>query len=209
MAIPSVTQTAPATYQDVLDAPPHRIAELIDGVLYTFPRPATPHALASSTLGMVLGSLFHRGHGGPGGWWILDEPELHVGEDVVVPDLAGWRKERVPVLPDAAYWTIRPDWLCEVLSPSTRKIDLGLKRNIYARKGIPYMWLVDPLVQVLEAFKLHDGNWALLAKLLGDQVVSLPPFEAVSFSLGELWADSRGHRSVGRHPQVHDRLDAI
>ena len=101
---------------------------------------------------------FHKGSGGPGGWWILYEPELHLGPDVLVPDLAGWRRERVPVIPNAAYWTIKPDWLCEVLSPSTRKIDLGLKRDIYAREGIPYMWLVDPLAQVLEAFKLQDGR---------------------------------------------------
>ena len=197
-----------ATYQDVLDAPPHRVAELIDGVLYTFPRPATPHALANSALGAELFWRFHKGSGGPGGWWILYEPELHLGPDVLVPDLAGWRRERVPVIPNAAYWTIKPDWLCEVLSPSTRKIDLGLKRDIYAREGIPYMWLVDPLVQVLEAFKLHDGNWALLAELLGDQVVSLPPFEAVSFSLGELWADSGAPGVPGRHTEIHDSADA-
>ncbi|MYK89894.1 MAG: Uma2 family endonuclease, partial [Acidobacteria bacterium] len=121
-----------ATYQDVLDAPPHRVAEIVDGVLHTNPRPAMPHARASSSLGVKIGGPFDHDAGGPGGWWIIDEPELHLGEDILVPDLAGWRRERMPVYPDAAYCTLAPDWVCEILSPSTRKLDLHGKRPVYA-----------------------------------------------------------------------------
>ncbi len=125
----------PATYQDVLDAPEHLVAELIAGVLRTQPRPALPHATAASVLGMDLGGPFQRGRGGPGGWWILDEPELHLGEDVLVPDLAGWRRERVPTAPKGAYQELAPDWVCEVLSPSTLQLDRMLKLPRYARAG--------------------------------------------------------------------------
>ena len=117
-----------ATYQDVLDAPAHRVAEIVEGTLHTHPRPAMPHALASSQLGAELGGAFGRSRGGRGGWWIIDEPELHLGEDILVPDLAGWRRERMPVYPDTAYVTLAPDWVCEVLSASTRRLDLHGKR---------------------------------------------------------------------------------
>ena len=125
-----------ATYQDVLDAPAHRVAEIVDGTLYTQPRPAPPHAVASSYLGGELTGPFGKGRGGPGGWWILDEPELHLGEDILVPDLAGWRRERMAELPDTAYFTLAPDWACEVLSASTRRLDLHEKRPVYAREGV-------------------------------------------------------------------------
>lgn len=197
-----------ATYEDVLKAPAHMVAEVIDGVLYTFPRPAIAHTRAGSALGMWLGPPFDHGQGGPGGWWILDEPELHLGEQILVPDVAGWRRERVPELPDAAYWTLAPDWLCEVLSPSTRATDLGAKSRIYAREGIPHMWMIDPQEHSLEAFELYEGSWRSLARLIGNESVSLPPFEAVSFPLGDLWIDSKP-RTHRRHPQIHDRESVI
>ena len=179
--------TRPATYQDVLDAPAHLVAEIIDGTLYTHPRPAPAHAVASSVLGGELGPPFHRGQGGPGGWWILDEPELHIGEDVVVPDLAGWRRERMPELPDTAYFALAPDWVCEVLSNSTRRIDLHEKRPIYAREGVPHLWLIDPADRALEAFELREGQWLLIASANDDEPVSIRPFDAITFSLGDLW----------------------
>ena len=126
-----------ATYQDVLDAPAHLVAEIIDGTLHTHPRPAPRHATASTRLTIEIGGPFDRGRGGPGGWRILDEPELHLGEEILVPDLAGWRRERMPELPDTAYFTLAPDWVCEVLSASTRKVDLQEKRPIYAGAGGP------------------------------------------------------------------------
>ena len=145
------TDSHRATYQDVLDAPPDKVAEVVDGTLYIFDRPAFLHTLAGSALGNAIGPPFHHGRGGPGGWWILDEPQLHLGEDIVVPDMAGWRRERMPVYPDTAYTTLAPDWVCEVLSPSTRKLDLGGKSAVYARAGVGYLWFVDPIARSLEA----------------------------------------------------------
>ena len=176
-----------ATYQDVLDAPAHRVAEIVDGTLYTHPRPAPPHAVASSYLGDELVGPFGKGRGGPGGWWIIDEPELHLGEDILVPDLAGWRRERMAQLPDTAYFALAPDWVCEVLSASTRRLDLHGKRPVYAREAVRHLWLVDPTDRTLEAFELRDGEWVLIASAKDDDPVGVPPFDAVTFSLGDLW----------------------
>ncbi len=178
----------PATYQDVLDAPPHRVAEVLAGTLYTQPRPAMRHARASSAIGAKVGSPFDYDDDGPSGWWILDEPELHLGTDILVPDVAGWRRATMPNYPDAAYCEIAPDWVCEVLSPSTRRIDQNEKRTIYAREGVAHLWFVDPDAQILEAFELRKGQWVLLATLCDDAPVSLPPFDAITFPLDALWA---------------------
>ena len=192
----SETGSRRATYQDVLDAPPNKVAEVVDGALYIFNRPAAPHALASSKLGNAIGPHFDNGRGGPGGWWIIDEPELHLGEDIVVPDIAGWRRERMPVYPDTAYFTLAPDWVCEVLSPSTRKLDLGGKSAVYARAGVGHIWFIDPIARSLEAKVLRGGKWVEIATLHDDATVSLPPFEAISFSLGDLWPSPTIHKAV-------------
>ena len=176
-----------ATYQNVLDAPEHLVAELIGGTLYTHPRPAPRHATAGAGLLGRLHPAFDRGDDGPGGWRILYEPELHLDDEVLVPDLAGWRRERMPELPDTAYFTLAPDWVCEVLSPSTRKLDLVHKRPIYASAGIAYLWLIDPAERILEAFRLHDGKWQLVETVEDDDPVRIAPFEAVTFSLADLW----------------------
>ena len=176
-----------ATYQDVLDAPAHQVAEIVDGTLHTHPRPAVPHTRASSSLCAKIGGPFDFDAGGPGGWWILDEPELHLGDDVLVPDLAGWRRERLPELPDAAYFTLAPDWVCEVLSPSTRRLDLQGKRPVYGREGVAHLWLVDPADRTFEAFELRDREWVLIATAKDEDPVSIRPFEAITFSLGDLW----------------------
>ena len=176
-----------ATYQDVLDAPPTMVAELIDGELHLQPRPAIPHTRTSSTLGGKIGGPYDYDDGGPGGWWILDEPECHLGGNVLVPDLAGWRRERLPALPDEAFMTLAPDWVCEVLSPSTRSRDLVVKRTLYAEAGVAHLWFVDPDARTLEAFALEGGRWVLIAALEGDADVSVPPFDAITFDLGALW----------------------
>jgi hypothetical protein len=176
-----------ATYQDVLDAPPEVVAEILRGALHTQPRPAPRHARAHSSLNVEIGGPFDRGRGGPGGWWILIEPELHFGGDVLVPDLAGWRRERMPALPETAWFETTPDWVCEILSPGTRRIDVTDKRDIYAEQGVAHLWFVDPDARTLEAFALQSGSWTLLAALAGDAEVRQPPFDAISFSLGVLW----------------------
>jgi Uma2 family endonuclease len=179
----------PAVYQDVIDAPDNMVAEIVHGALYLSPRPAPPHARASSALGVEVGGPFDRGRGGPGGWWILDEPELHLGPDVLVPDLAGWRRERMPALPGIAWFELAPDWACEVLSTSTRAVDLTDKRDIYRAAGVGHLWLIDPTARTLEAFALRDGAWVLAAALKDDAEVRLPPFEAIAFPLAALWTD--------------------
>jgi Uma2 family endonuclease len=180
---------SPASYQDVLDAPPNVVAELIGGALYLTPQPAGPHVYAASSLGDELGGPFGKGRGGPGGWWILDEPELHLGEDVLVPDVAGWRRERMPAIPKGVAFTIAPDWVCEVLSPATRKLDLTTKRESYGAAGVGHLWLVDPLERTLEAFVLRGGAWVLAASLKDADEIRLAPFDAVAFPLSALWVD--------------------
>ena len=147
-----------ATYQDVLDAPAHLVAEITDGTLHARPRPAARHARPSSVLGRKIGGPFDYDTGGPGGCWILEEPELHRADDIPVPALAGWRRERMPGLPDAAYMTFAPDWACEMLSPSTRQVNLQGKRPIYAREGVTRLWLIDPTDRTLEAFANPAGH---------------------------------------------------
>ena len=187
MATSTAERRPRATYQDVLDAPAHRVAEVVDGNLHTHPRPAPPHARASSVLGGKIGNPFDYDADGPGGWWILFEPELHLGEDILVPDLGGWCRERMAELPDTAYFTLAPDWVCEVLSASTRRLDLHGKRPVYAREGVAHLWLVDPTDRTLEAFELHEGQWLLIAGAKDDEPVNVRPFDAITFSLGDLW----------------------
>lgn len=182
----------PATYQDVLDAPAHMVAELLGGELHLHPRPAARHALAASRLGVKLGGFDDDAV--QGGWWILDEPELHLGSAVIVPDLAAWRRERMPVFPDTAWFDLAPDWICEVLSPSTRSLDLGQKRDLYGEHGVRHLWFIDPDARTLEAFERRDGAWVLLATLTGEAEVRLAPFAALAFALNALWPPSGAER---------------
>jgi len=177
----------PATYEDLLQVPGHLVAEILDGELHTQPRPAPRHANAASMLGARIANPFHLGGGGPGGWWILDEPELHLGNDILVPDLAGWRRERMPELPETAWFELAPDWVCEILSPSTAKQDRVIKMPKYAYCGVTHLWFIDPLVQVLEAYERRGRQWTLLATLKDDDRVSVVPFDAIGFSLADLW----------------------
>ncbi|MBA3461852.1 MAG: Uma2 family endonuclease [Deltaproteobacteria bacterium] len=178
-----------ATYQDVLDAPEHLVAEIIDGDLRLSPRPAGPHTAAHSRLGVLLGAPFDLGQGGPGGWIILVEPELHFDDDIVVPDLAGWRRERLPFVDDVAYFTLAPDWACEVLSPSTKVHDRAEKLPIYARAGIKHVWFVNAPIRTLEILRLHEGKWLIVDIHRGDVKVRAEPFDAIELDLAVLWAN--------------------
>ena len=178
----------PATYADIEALPPNMVGEIVHGVLYANPRPASPHARASSTLGEELGPPFNRGKGGPGGWIILDEPELHLREDIIVPDLAGWRRERMPEMPDAAFFTLAQDWACEVLSPSTAKLDRGAKLQVYARERVPHLWFVDPLQKMLEVLALDGDTYRIVAVHQDDAKVRAEPFDAIELELGALWS---------------------
>ena len=177
----------PATYADLEALPEHQVGEILGGELYASPRPALPHAWTASALGGLLIGPLMLGMNGPGGWVLLDEPELHLGEDVLVPDLAGWRRERLPELPRAAAMTLAPDWVCEILSPSNRARDRVLKLPLYAREGVPCVWLVDPDVRTLEVFRLSGPHYTLVASYAEDAVLRAEPFEALEFRLGLLW----------------------
>jgi Uma2 family endonuclease len=166
------------------------VAEVIDGELRLHPRPAKPHAAAASRLGEELGPPFGRAKGGPGGWLILDQPELHLGSEILVPDLAGWRRERMPVLvDDVPYFTLAPDWACEVLSPSTAKEDRAEKLPIYAREGVGHAWLVDPRLRTLEVLRREGERWLVVGVWKDDARVRAEPFEAIELDLAVLWAD--------------------
>ena len=179
----------PATYQDVLDAPPDVVAELVEGALHLHPRPASRHARASFKIAARLDDPFENGIGGPGGWYFATEPELHLGEDVVVPDIAGWRRARMPAYPDAPAIEVVPDWVCELLSPATRRFDLTAKRALYGARGVGHLWLIDPGARTLEAFELRDAAWVLIAALAEEAEVRVAPFAAIGFPLATLWPD--------------------
>lgn len=178
-------------YAQLEALPENLTGEIINGQLYTQSRPATPHTLAGSGLEIDIGSAYHRGRGGPGGWWILIEPEVHFIRDIemVVPDLAGWRRERIPRLPRDHRIEVVPDWICEILSPSTAKTDRVVKMPVYARYGVPYLWLVDPLAHTLEVFALHDGRWTVIGLFQEQDSVTVEPFTEIALELGGLWAD--------------------
>ncbi|HKY37982.1 MAG TPA: Uma2 family endonuclease [Polyangiaceae bacterium] len=179
-----------ASYEDVLAAPSHVIAELVAGVLHTQARPRTRHARSASRLGGVLDGPFDRGTGGPGGWLLLDEPELHLGPepDILVPDLAGWRRERMPELPDVAFLTLAPDWACEILSPSTEDFDRAEKVPVYAREGVTNVWLLDPQLRTLEVLRLDGSTYRIVTTVRGEARVHAEPFDAIELELALLWA---------------------
>jgi Uma2 family endonuclease len=179
----------PATYADLEALPEHLIGELIAGKLYASPRPAAPHVVATSELGVELGGAFGWRRGTPGGWHILDEPELHLGEDVLVPDMAGWRQERMPRPPRTAAFTLAPDWVCEVLSPSTARLDREDKLPVYAREGVRHVWLVDPQAFTLEVLRLEGEGYTSLGVHRGAARVRAKPFEALELELAALWVE--------------------
>jgi Uma2 family endonuclease len=176
-----------ASYADLEALPVHVVGELIDGELYASPRPALPHTFAAGELFGELRGPFSRGQGGPGGWHLLIEPELHLGEDVLVPDIAGWRHERMPWVPRTAASTLAPDWVCEVLSPSTRTLDRKAKLPVYAREGVRHVWLVDPNARTLEVFRLEGIHYVAMTPHSGPVQVRAEPFEALELQLALLW----------------------
>jgi Uma2 family endonuclease len=181
-----------ATYQDVIDAPEHMVAEIVDGELYTSPRPAVPHARSATVLSARLVSDFDGPPGtpdAPGGWWFLIEPELHLGADVLVPDIAAWRRERWTSIPNVVGITDPPDWVCEVLSPSTARLDRAKKMRVYARERVGHLWLLDPIVRLLETYRLADGEWVLIATHEGDASVRAEPFDAIELAMRRWWLE--------------------
>jgi Uma2 family endonuclease len=181
-----------ATYDDLLAVPDHLVAEIVDGELIVSLRPAARHSRAGSAIGSVLFDRFDGPPGArdaPGGWCILDEPELHLGPDVLVPDIAGWRRERMPSVPDVAAFTLAPDWVCEVVSPRTASLDRSRKMPIYAREGVRHLWIVDPRVRTLEVYRLEEGRWLVVNTYAGTEPVRAEPFAALALDVRRWWVD--------------------
>jgi hypothetical protein len=177
----------PETYSDRGAFPSNLVTEILGGELVTSSRPRMVQALAASALLAALGRPFMRGRGGPGGWVLLSAPELHLGGEALVPELAGWRRERLPVLPDTSVMTVPPDWVCEVLSEETEALDRGSKMLTYAREEVEHVWLVSPAMQTLEVYRLEDECWSLLAVHEGAVTVRAEPFQALKLELRPLW----------------------
>jgi Uma2 family endonuclease len=184
----------PTLYEQLQALPEGLTGEILDGQLYTQPRPRGPHALAAAGLGAELFGPFHRGRGGPGGWWILPEPELHFLRDteVGVPDLAGWRREHMPRIPSGHRFEVVPNWICEILSSSTESKDREIKMPIYAKYGVAYAWLLNPRSKAIEAYYLERGKWLPAGRFGGDTAACIPPFDAVSIDLAVLWDGGSG-----------------
>ena len=186
-----------ATYQDVLDAPENMVAQLIDGELYLHARPVDPHVRAGMKLCFQIelrygGNLENDSEGEGDGseeWAIMPEQELRLGKDVLVPDIAGWRVSKYPRNRANSFSEVVPNWVCEVLSPTTRNFDLGRKSDIYAREGVSHLWIVDPKARTLQASELSAGKWFPISTLSDSDRVSVPPFEKLNFSLSRLWFD--------------------
>ena len=184
----------PATYQDLVAVPEHLVAEIIDGELYTSPRPVPLHATAASRLLSLLHGPFDFGRSGPGGWRILFEHELHLASDVLVPDIAAWRRDRLPALPEERYFSMVPDWICEVQSPSTAALDRGKKLRVYAREGVRHAWMLDPLAETLEVLRLEGEHWTIVSTHIGRDVIHPEPFQALGLELTLLWDEPENAR---------------
>jgi len=177
-----------AVYEDLYGLPENMIGEIIDGELIATPRPSQRHVHAASALDKKIGSPYQFGErGGPGGWVILVEPEVRLGEDIVVPDLAGWKSERYPRAGETNSICVCPDWVCEVLSPGTLRLDKVKKMSLYARSGVAFLWLIDPAARTLDVFRLESGRWMVGGLYVEDDKVRAEPFPEVEIDLNDLW----------------------
>jgi Uma2 family endonuclease len=183
----AITKTKPATYADIEALPPHVVGEILFGQLVTQPRPARPHTISASSLGYMVTGPYKYGKGGPGGRIIIDEPELHLGPHVLVPDIAGWHAERLLGKTNASWFDVPADWVCEVLSDSTIKYDRVDKSRIYATYGVTHVWHLDPVAKFLEVFLRQGENWLRTHTFVAEDDVIAPPFESAVFKLAELW----------------------
>lgn len=180
------------SYQDIVELPEHLVGQILDGELVVQPRPSGEHGMAAMGLAGALVGPFHVNP--DGGWWLLPEPECHLANDVLVPDLAGWRRKRLPG-PFGPYFTVAPDWVCEILSPSTAQVDRIRKMRIYAREGVGHVWLVDPAARTLEAFSLQGKAWTRLGAWADAERCKVPPFETTELDLSTLWPHLPDHPS--------------
>ena len=183
------TLLTPDLYQALLELPSLLTGEILNGQLHAHPRPSGRHILVSTNLSSEIHGSYQRGRGGPGGWWILQTPEIHfvLDQEVAVPDIAAWRKERLPTIPESHKFTVVPDWICEVLSPSTESVDREVKKPLYANYGVRYLWLISPAAQTLEAYKLDQSDWHSQGIFVTEDTVAIEPFESLTIVIEELF----------------------
>lgn len=185
------------TYSDLYDIPANTTGEIINGELIVTPRPSRKHVYATSALDKRIGPPYQFGEGGgPGGWIILIEPEIGFGENILVPDLAGWKEERYPQEEPHNWISVAPDWVCEVVSPATQRIDKIEKMPIYARHEVPYLWLINPVAKTLDVFRLKAGEWVVSGLYAEGAKMRAEPFIEIEINLDDLWQESRGRREV-------------
>ncbi|MHB8875160.1 MAG: Uma2 family endonuclease [Myxococcaceae bacterium] len=194
------TRTRAPTYDDIVALPEHLVGEIIEGELVVTPRPAGPHSFAASNLGYELIGPFQRGRSGPGGWWIFSEPELHLRRDVLVPDLAGWRQSRMAVPPAGSHFSLAPDWVCEVLSPSTVAVDRTKKLRLYAREKVKHAWLLAPIAKTLEVLRLEGKRWVLVTTFARSERARAEPFEEHELRLDDLWLPELHQPAKAKRP---------
>lgn len=181
-----------ATYDDLVELPENVVGEIVAGELWATPRPRVRHAAAQIQIAEQLNRRFRRGEDGPGGWWLLPEPELRLGSSVLVPDLAGWRTERLSLPdPDAAFVALAPDWVCEIVSPGTAHLDRTIKLPEYAQHDVAHAWVVDPAAHTLEVLIRRGGTWHLAAQHGGSELVRAEPFATCALALGQWWLPER------------------
>lgn len=193
----------PLTLLDPDDLPEDVVGEIIDGELHVHPRPDDPHGRAALELILRLGNSFHHGVGGPGGWVLRVEPRIQFGSQSLVPDLAGWRQERFAA-PRKGPLQIAPDWICEILSPSTARHDRVRKLPIYAEHEVRHAWLIDPALRTLEVLRLESGAWMIVSAHEEDEKVRAEPFDAVEVDLAQLW----GEALPPDEPELDDTAEA-
>lgn len=181
-----------ATYDDLYDIPDNMTGEIISGELIVTPRPSRKHTYATSALGSEIIHSYQFGrNGGPGGWIVIIEPEIKLGEHTMVPDLAGWKEERYPDEEPYNWISVPPDWVCEMLSPATRRLDRMEKMPIYAQYEVSYLWLADPVEKTLEVFRLKEGEWVVTRLFTDDARVRAEPFTEIEINLSDLWREAR------------------
>ncbi len=180
-----------AVYEDLYNVPENMTGEIINGELFVTPRPSRRHTETASSILIEIGPPYRYGRGGPGGWIILVEPEIGLAENILVPDLAGWQRDRYPGEEPHNWISVPPDWVCEILSPSTARLDKVKKMPVYAQHGVPHLWLVDPLAKTLDVFELQNGRWVLLGSYVEDDKVRAVPFAEVEIDLAGLWSPSQ------------------
>ena len=181
--------TRRAVYEDLFDLPENMTGEIIDGQLIVTPRPSRKHINAASMLTAEIIPPYRSGRGGPGGWIILDDPEISFGENILVPDLAGWKRERFPMEEPHNWISVAPDWVCEILSPSTAQTDRTEKMPIYSRHHVSYAWLIDPILKTLEVYRFEPGVWIGIGAYAKSAKVRAEPFPELDLDLSLLWLE--------------------